>query len=82
VLAPIEMNSQQRVIINTTLSLVGSAFATMVCSYYFRGKFEMEDLQNATLAGGVAIGSSSDLVIKPYAALLIGTIAGIVSSFG
>jgi len=32
VLAPIEMSSQHRVIINTTLSLVGSAFATFIIS--------------------------------------------------
>lgn len=37
---------------------------------------------NATLAGGVAIGSSADLVVKPYAAILIGLAGGIISSFG
>ena len=42
----------------------------------------MEDILNASLAGGVAVGSSSDLVIGPWGALFVGCIAGIVSSIG
>jgi len=42
----------------------------------------MEDIQNATLAGGVAVGSSSDLVISAWGAILIGCIAGAVSCVG
>ena len=42
----------------------------------------MEIILNATLAGGVAIGSSADLVVAPWAAMLIGTIGGALSSIG
>ena len=45
-------------------------------------QFDMVSIQNATLAGGVAVGSSSDLVIQPYGALIVGCIAGIVSVVG
>jgi ammonium transporter Rh len=39
-------------------------------------------VQNATLAGGVAIGASCDLEIRPAGALTIGLTAGIISTFG
>ena len=42
----------------------------------------MVSIQNATLAGGVAVGSSADLVIQPFGAILIGMAAGFISVFG
>ena len=38
--------------------------------------------QNATLAGGVAIGSCCNLMVNPGGALVIGTIAGCVCTCG
>ena len=45
-------------------------------------KFVMEHIQNATLAGGVAIGAVADLMVGPWAALTIGGLAGILSVVG
>ena len=39
-------------------------------------------IQNATLAGGVAIGSVADMLIGPWAGLLIGFVGGIISVTG
>lgn len=77
-------NSQHRVVINTVLSLTNSCIMAFICSKLFRPKhkFNMVDIQNATLAGGVAVGSSADLVIAPYGALIIGMISGIISVMG
>lgn len=49
---------------NTIVSLTGSCLATFATTSLMRKKFNMEDIINATLAGGVAIGASSGLVIK------------------
>jgi ammonium transporter Rh len=46
------------------------------------GKLEMELILNATLAGGVAVGSVADILTEPYAAMLIGYCGGILSSIG
>eukprot|EP00899_Mesostigma_viride_P011723 jgi/Mesvir1/20551/Mv21740-RA.2 len=74
----------QRTIINTLLSLTGSCIAAFWASYIFRGenRFCMEDIQNATLAGGVAAGTSANMVIFPFGAILIGTLAGTISVLG
>ena len=39
-------------------------------------------VQNATLAGGVAVGSVADMVIQPWGGLLIGFLAGFLSVMG
>lgn len=39
-------------------------------------------MQNATLAGGVAVGTSADMMIQPYGALFIGSLAGVLSVVG
>lgn len=78
-------SQQHRVVINTVLALTGScvmAFSTSSLLRRKKGKFSMVDIQNATLAGGVAVGSSCDLVIAPWGALLIGSSAGVLSVVG
>jgi len=49
---------------------------------WYNGKLEMELILNATLAGGVAIGSASDLVTAPWAAIFVGYLGGALSSLG
>jgi len=77
-------SQQHRVIINTVIAISGSCVAAFFADCLMRpsNKFDMVSIQNATLAGGVAVGSSSDLVIQPWGALLIGIIAGCVSVTG
>ena len=76
--------SQQRVVVNTVLALCGCCISAFAASALLRGdkKFDMVDIQNATLAGGVAVGSSADLVIQPWGAVLVGVVAGFVSVAG
>jgi len=64
------------------MALCASGLTAFATSMLLRGKFSMEDIQNATLAGGVAVGASSDLIIKPYNAFFIGILAGFISTLG
>jgi ammonium transporter Rh len=75
---------QYLAIFNTFLSLCACTLMTFATSRLFRRThhFTMEDLQNATLAGGVAMGASADILVSPGAALLIGSLAGSLSVFG
>eukprot|EP00037_Helgoeca_nana_P026181 m.294103 g.294103 ORF g.294103 m.294103 type:complete len:482 (-) comp27156_c0_seq1:280-1725(-) len=79
-LAPPE--TQERVFINTVLALTGSCIGTFIWSQFKRRKLSMVDVQNATLAGGVAVGSAADLSIDPWAAILVGLVASAVSVWG
>lgn len=67
--------------VNVILALCGSTLATYFATVQLRGKISAADIANATLAGGVAIGSTCDLA-SPAAAFTIGILAGIVSTFG
>ena len=74
---------QHRAVINTVLSLTASTLAVFIGSSLFHGgKFQSEDVLNATLAGGVMMGSSADLILHPYGALIVGSVAGALSVIG
>ena len=73
---------QQRVIVNTVLAISASCIGAIGVSRIALQKLDMEVLLNATLAGGVAVGSASDLVVTAGVAMLIGCAAGIVSALG
>ncbi len=67
--------------INTVFALCGATLATYIFTRILRGKIEIEDIANAALAGGVAIGSVCNLA-TPGLAMLIGIVAGSVSTYG
>lgn len=73
---------QQRVVINTVLAIASSCIGACWVSRMIHQKLEMEIVLNATLAGGVAVGSASDLVVTAAIAMAIGTAAGIISALG
>ena len=77
-------DSQHRVVINTVLALSSCCVTAFCASAILRpdGKFDMVDIQNATLAGGVAVGSSADLVIGPWGGICVGFFAAWVSVIG
>ena len=69
--------------VNTFVSLCASCVVTFFLSRILRdGTFDTADIQNATLAGGVAIGTVSNMPISPGVAMVVGTIAGTVSILG
>lgn len=74
--------AQQRAVVNTVLSITSSTLTAIYMSRAYLGKIDMEVLLNATLAGGVIMGASCDLIVAPGAAMIAGSIAGIVSAMG
>lgn len=75
---------RHRAVINTYYSLAACVVSAYIFSSLFGDKkrFNMTHVQNATLAGGVAIGNVADLMIQPWGAILIGIIAGCISVLG
>lgn len=73
-----------RGLINTYLSLCASCMSAFALSALVnpQRKFCMEHIQNATLAGGVAVGASADMIVTPFGSLMIGTLAGMISTLG
>eukprot|EP00894_Picocystis_sp_ML_P004451 jgi/Pico_ML_1/54968/g98.t1 len=57
-------------VVNTVVSLTGACLMAFTVSSFVENKLNMVHVQNATLAGGVAIGSSANFAMVPGAALL------------
>jgi ammonium transporter Rh len=51
-------NQRHIAVINTIFALISSGFWAFILSKLINKKFRMIDIQNATLAGGVAIGNN------------------------
>ncbi|RVE55726.1 hypothetical protein OJAV_G00228930 [Oryzias javanicus] len=75
---------QLTAVINTYLSLAACVLSAYAISSLVehKGKLDMVHIQNATLAGGVAVGTCADMAIQPFGAMLIGVVAGIISTLG
>uniref|UniRef100_A0A667Y3X1 Ammonium transporter Rh type A n=1 Tax=Myripristis murdjan TaxID=586833 RepID=A0A667Y3X1_9TELE len=76
--------TQLTAVINTYLSLAACVLSAYAISSLVehKGKLDMVHIQNATLAGGVAVGTCADMNIGPFGAMLIGFVAGIISTLG
>ncbi|XP_076980285.1 ammonium transporter Rh type C [Tamandua tetradactyla] len=77
-------DAQHRAAINTYCSLAACVLTSVALSSALqkKGKLDMVHIQNATLAGGVAVGTAAEMMLTPYGSLLVGFICGIVSTLG
>lgn len=67
---------------NTNLAIAAGCMGAGFMSRIFYGKLEMTIIMNATLAGGVAIGTCSDIITCPAGAMWLGFVAGVMSAYG
>ena len=84
VAGPAGETSRHMAMTNTYLSLSASTIAVFIVSTLTSGKtrLTLAHIQVATLAGGVVMSTPSGMPVHPFGALLIGFIAGIVSTLG
>ncbi|ETO07715.1 ammonium transporter Rh type A, partial [Reticulomyxa filosa] len=76
-------SDRTRAFVNTVIALCASTIAAFIVSKCNRkGKINMTYIQNATLAGGVAMGACADLYTNPAGAVAIGFFAGVLSTIG
>lgn len=76
-------DARTRAIVNTYISISASVVLTFTISALVgKGKEEIIHIQNATLAGGVAVGAVSDKDIGLFGAMIIGSVAGVISTLG
>ena len=72
---------QHLIVVNTILSLTGSVLGTFIVSSISFGRgLDMENLLNATIAGGVVMGAPCSFIYRPGVALFIGCTTGIIST--
>ncbi|XP_028649831.1 ammonium transporter Rh type B [Erpetoichthys calabaricus] len=77
-------DSQHRTVMNTYYSLAACTLATFALSSLLseEGKLDMVHIQNASLAGGVAVGTAGEMMLTPFGSMIVGSLAGIISTLG
>lgn len=77
-------DDQHRAILHTFIGLSSSTITAFALSALFnkRGKLRMADIQNVTIAGGVTVGASVDMMISPVAAYALGIMGCTACFFG
>uniref|UniRef100_A0A8C8ZCJ8 Ammonium transporter Rh type B n=1 Tax=Prolemur simus TaxID=1328070 RepID=A0A8C8ZCJ8_PROSS len=77
-------DGQHRTALNTYYSLTSSTLSAFALSALVSrdGRLDMVHIQNAALAGGVVVGTSSEMMLTPFGALAAGFLAGTVSTLG
>ncbi|XP_021120473.1 ammonium transporter Rh type C isoform X2 [Heterocephalus glaber] len=77
-------DAQHRAAINTYCSLAASVLTSVALSsaLHKKGKLDMVHIQNATLAGGVGVGTAAEMMLMPYGALIVGFFCGSISTLG
>nr|XP_060640412.1 RH-like protein [Anolis sagrei ordinatus] len=80
------MNTKEKwvAVCNTYLAIAASSISAFSISVATsrNGKLKMAHLQNATLAGGVAVGFSASIIQHPWLAMTLGLAAGALSVLG
>ncbi|XP_062835140.1 ammonium transporter Rh type A-like [Anolis carolinensis] len=77
-------DAQHRAVLHTWITLSASAVISFATSSLLEkeGKLNVAHLQNATLAGGVAIGAVANMAITPAGAFILGIISSLVCILG
>ena len=71
-----------RAVANTVIGLLASCTTTFITSGLIAGRLQPVDIQNATLAGGVAVGSIARMDVGVGWASVIGGLGGVLSTLG
>jgi len=73
----------QRAVTNTILSLASSCVvAFCLQTVVFCDKFHMTMVRNATIVGGIAVGTAATMTMQPFVAIIIGAVASATSVVG
>lgn len=75
---------QQRAIACTVLAMCSSTMGTFIVSMFLSKDWKIRpvDIQNATLAGGVAVGAVCHMTLRFSDSMLIGFAGGVISAVG
>ena len=68
--------------INTKIEVGKTIKTNYMISLFRKNRFQVVDIQNATLSGGVAVGAIADLMLQPGGAFVMGSVTGAISAFG